>query len=252
MAWAPLPSAVSGGQQPGRMTRQVPTALFIVWSLARLELDTVVLVRVHWALACGTACLPLPPGAPLPGLSPASRSRGLRMVTWWLGFRWHLTSSLTPRALPACCPGLFPDSLGWAVQAVGWLCEGQAKPHWARDLRPPCSCAPRLRSASPQRTWPCLGTGTRGHGQPAAGREQCWARGVPFRCLPLPAGAGEGQGGLALGSWSCSPPEAAPGLLVTLSSGQAWRRAPSLVRAPGPSGVGAKALEQAARAVPPL
>lgn len=119
VAWAPLPSAVSGGQQPGRMTRQVPTALFIVWSLARLELDTVVLVRVHWALACGTACLPRPPGAPLPGLSPASRSRGLRMVTWWLGFRRHLTSSLTPRALLACCLGLFPDSLGRAIQAVG-------------------------------------------------------------------------------------------------------------------------------------
>lgn len=59
MAWAPLPSAVGGGQRPGRMTRQVPTAPLIVWSLARLELDVVVLVRVHWALACGAACLPL-------------------------------------------------------------------------------------------------------------------------------------------------------------------------------------------------
>lgn len=119
VAWAPLPSAVSGGQRPGRMTRQVPTAPLIVWSLARLELDTVVLVWVHGALACGAAHLPLPPGALLPDLSPASRGPGVPTVTWRLGFRRHLTSSLTPQALPACCPGLFPDSLGLAVWAVG-------------------------------------------------------------------------------------------------------------------------------------
>lgn len=189
MAWAPLPSAVSGGQQPGRMTRQVPTALFIVWSLARLELDTVVLVRVHWALACGTACLPRPPGAPLPGLNPASRSRGLRMVTWWLSFRRHLTSSLTPRALPACCPGLFPGpgrtGRRVAVRGPGQAPLGQG-PASALLLRPTSAlCVPSADLALPRH---------RHQGARAAGG---WPGAVlgPGRPFPMPPSAGWRWGG---------------------------------------------------------